>query len=150
MIISPQKVINSSQLQFMIPTFFRGPMNAPKRCKLSMKYVAGGVTEGQNLPQKWLRSPREANEYVKDPWNGPLMVPPIAPDRFESISVTLDPFRDLYRTPKPNFGCFKTDFDLPWPPSQPGRNIIVRNGLHRCPTHSTTYFLFNLHLLRAF
>ena len=32
-----------------------------------MKYVAGGVTEGQDLPQKWLRSPREANEYVKDP-----------------------------------------------------------------------------------
>ena len=28
--------------------------------------VAGGVTEGQNLPQKWLRA-REAPEWVKDP-----------------------------------------------------------------------------------
>ena len=37
----------------------------------------------------------EIAKWVKDPWNGLQMIPPTAPDWFESISGVLDPFRGL-------------------------------------------------------
>ena len=49
----------------------------------------------------WLRSLIEAPKWVKDTRDGPKMIPPIAPDWFESISGVLDPFRGLQRAPKP-------------------------------------------------
>ena len=46
--------------------------------------LAGGVREGQNIaqngPRFWLWSPLEAPKWVKDPGNGPQMIPPTAPD----------------------------------------------------------------------
>ena len=45
--------------------------------------------KGQNIapngPRFWLLSPLEAPKWVQDPGNGPQMIPPIAPDCFESI-----------------------------------------------------------------
>ena len=41
----------------------------------------------------WPRGLLEAPKCVKDPWNTPKMIPPTAPDWFESISGVLDPFR---------------------------------------------------------
>ena len=35
---------------------------------------------------------------------------------------------------------------VPDPPCQLGQIFMVRNGLCRCPTYSTTYFMFNSHL----
>ena len=46
--------------------------------------VGRGVREGQNMakngPRLWLRSPLGAPKWVKDPGNGPQMVPPTTPD----------------------------------------------------------------------
>ena len=60
---------------------------------------SGKVKIGQNVAQNgpcfWLWSFLEAPKWVKVPWNGPQMIPPIAPDWFESISGVLDPFRGL-------------------------------------------------------
>ena len=43
-----------------------------------------GVREGQymaqNGPLLWLQSPLETPKWIKDPKNGPRMVPPTAPD----------------------------------------------------------------------
>ena len=71
-----------------------------------------------------------------------------------SISGVLGPFRGLYRAPKPTvlhwvysasriLGHILTFSD---PPSQPSQIILVQNDLKRCPTYSTTCFMFNLHL----
>ena len=71
-----------------------------------------------------------------------------------SIYGVLDPFRGLYRAPKPTVlnqvyspsripGHILT---FPDPPSQPGQIILVQNDLYRCPTYSTLCFLFNQHL----
>ena len=35
---------------------------------------------------------------------------------------------------------------FPDPPCQLRKNFMVRNGLYRCPTYSTTYFMFNSQL----
>ena len=55
--------------------------------------VGTGVREGQNMAQNgpllWLRSPLEAPKWVKDPGNGPRMVPPPAPDLFVVIPCNL-------------------------------------------------------------
>merc|ERR1711952_549502 len=91
----------------------------------------------------WPRSPLEATKYVKDPrkktqinWGNCL----------GSISGVLEPFRGLYRAPKPTvlywvysasriLGHILTFSD---PPSPPGQIILVQNDLKRCPTCSTT------------
>ena len=60
---------------------------------------SGKVKIGQNIdqngPRFWLWSPREAPTWVKDPLNGPQMIPLTAPGWFESISGVLGPFRGL-------------------------------------------------------
>ena len=68
-----------------------------------------------------------------------------------SISGVLGTFGGLWGTPKPNWGHFSGRF-FPslTPPCQPSRIFMVQNGSYRCPTHSTTYFMFNSHLLRPF
>ena len=38
----------------------------------------------------------------------------------------------------------------PDPPCQPDQILMIRKGLYMCPTHSTTSFIDNSHLLRAF
>ena len=71
-----------------------------------------------------------------------------------SISGVLDPFRGLYRAPKPIvlhwvysvsriLGHILTFYD---PPSQPGQIILVQNDLYRCPTYSTICVMFTSHL----
>ena len=86
MIISPQKVIICPQLQYAKSTYFRGVKTPPKvlmeheicrtMCGTHAQAIlihkiltrfAGGVTEGQNLHQKWLQCPGEAPEWIKDP-----------------------------------------------------------------------------------
>ena len=67
-----------------------------------------------------------------------------------SISGVVDPFRGLWTAPKPDSGHSGADFDLPWPPLPTPSTQIDRNGLYRCPTNSTTYSMFNSHLLGAF
>ena len=75
-------------------------------------------------------------------------------NRLGSISGDLEPFRGLYRAPKPTvshwvysashiLGHILTFSD---PPSQPGQIILVQNDLKMCPTYSTTCFMFNSHL----
>ena len=39
---------------------------------------------------------------------------------------------------------------FPDPPCQLGQIFMVPNGLYKCPTNSTTYSMFNSHLLGAF
>ena len=55
-----------------------------------------------------------------------------------------------WTAPKPDSGHSGADFDLPWPPLPTRSTQMVRNGLYRCPTNSTTYFILNSHLLGAF
>ena len=47
--------------------------------KKKLTGLAGGVREGQNVahnwPCFWLRSPLEASKWVKEPLNGPQMIP---------------------------------------------------------------------------
>ena len=66
----------------------------PKKIDRVGRGGAGKVKIGQNIAQNWPRfwlwSPLEAPKCVKDPWNGPQMIPPTAPDWFESISGVLD------------------------------------------------------------
>ena len=106
----------------------------------------------EEMQSFWPRSPLEAPKYVKDPrkktqinWGNHL----------GSISGVLGPFRGLYRAPKPTvlhwvysasriLGHILTFSD---PPSQPSQIILVQNDLKRCPTYSTTCFMFNSHLL---
>ena len=38
---------------------------------------------------------------------------------------------------------------FPDPTCQLSQFFMVPNGLYRCPTHGTTYFMFNSHLLGA-
>ena len=75
-------------------------------------------------------------------------------NRLGSISGVLEPFRGLYRAPKPTvlhwvysasriLGHILTFSD---PPSPPGQIILVQNDLKRCPTFSITCFMFDSHL----
>ena len=43
-------------------------------------------------------------------------------------------------------GHILTFFD---PPCQPGQIFLVQNSLYRCPTYSTTCFMWNSHLLKG-
>ena len=55
--------------------------------------LAGGVREGQNLPQNgwiWLWSRPEASKLVNEPWNGPKWFPQLP-------VIDLSPFPDLLK-----------------------------------------------------
>ena len=75
-------------------------------------------------------------------------------NRLESISGVLEPFKCLYRAPKPivlhwiysasRILCHILTFSDP--SSQPGQTIFLQNDLKRCPTYSTTCFMLNSHL----
>ena len=71
-------------------------------------------------------------------------------DQLGSIFGVIVPFGDLWTAPKPNSSHSGADFTFPDLPCQLGQIFMVPNGLYRCPTHSTTYFMFNSHLLGAF
>ena len=68
--------------------------------KKNLTGLAGGSKKVKIWPRMglafiyfWPRSLLEAPKCVKDPWNTPKIIPPTAPDWFESISRVLDPFR---------------------------------------------------------
>ena len=86
----------------------------------------------------WPRSLLEALKWVKDPWSTPKMIPPTAPDWFESISGVLDPFRGLERAPKPKarpiLGNILTYFDPPWTPL-PTRSNFLNEMACTCVRH---------------
>ena len=51
----------------------------------------------------WLWSRSEAPKLVYDPWNGPKMVPPTAPDWFESIFWPFEALQPLYIKKNTNY-----------------------------------------------
>ena len=61
----------------------------------------------------WASEPSKAPKWVQDPRNGPQMIPPIAPDWFESISGT----RKLLRLYHGLGRCVEAVFDWKWDPT---------------------------------
>ena len=47
-------------------------------------------------------------------------------------------------------GYGKGDQKLDRSPGRGSQIFMIPNGLYKCPTHSTTYFILNSHLLGAF
>ena len=94
-------------------------LKCPNRCELNIENVVlfvghsykpfgtmkiwpswqGGSGKVKICPRMawiWLWSRSEAPKLVSDPWNGPKMVPPTAPDWFESISLSFKALQPLY------------------------------------------------------
>ena len=113
--------------------------------------LAGGVREGQNrskycpkwtsfLALKGARTP-EMDSNQSGAVGGIIWGP------FPGSWTHLGASGRLQRQIRAILGQILT---FPDPPCQLGQIFMVPNGLHRCPTNSITYSMFNSHLLGAF
>ena len=90
--------------------------------------VAGGVTEGQNLPQKWLCSPRETLNGSRTPemdpkW--PHQLPLIDLSPFPGPLAHLGASRELRSQ---ILTVSRQILTIPDPHCQPGRTFIIRDA----------------------
>ena len=90
----------------------------PKKNSPVLRLVPFFVKLPHESPQKIWKSGHEgfleAPKWVQDPRNGPQMIPPTAPDWFESISGVSRGLQSQKRGPF--CAIFLNYFDPPWPP----------------------------------